>query len=70
MRLKFVPRFDPYALQRDQIRDLKLRGSQSGQAISLVEKTRRVAAASHGEISVNDFQLTVSPNIARKLDII
>lgn len=70
MRLKFVPKIDPYQLTRNNLKALKLKGSQGGQATSLVEKSSHIAAASQGNFSVNDFSLTTAPVIAKKLNII
>ena len=70
MRLKFVPKIDPYQFTRNNLKVLKLKGSQSGQATFLIEKSSHLAAASQGDLSVNDFSLTTAPVIAKKLNII
>ncbi len=70
MRLKSIPQIDPYQLTRQNLKALKLKSSQGGQTATLVEKSNHVARASQGNVSVTDFGLTTTPQIAKKLNII
>lgn len=65
-----IPRIDVFSLTRSNLKALKVKGSLGGQTESLVNKSNEIARAGLGNSETIGHSLTVTPNIARKLNII